>query len=401
MSNHHNSSSESPFADTELLYSRTDPRGVIMSANSLFFRVAGFQAEELIGAPHRMVRHPDMPKGVFHLFWSRLKDGKAVGAFVKNRSKDGRYYWVYAVTRPVQNGYFSVRIKPGGPTFATVRNLYAELLEFEKGGRSPEASAEALVEALAGLGYRNYDAFMAASLREELAIKPWARSDQFIVKDSLTLRDQLTRLTEDRAQFFSYLKDMQLLPTNLRILSAQLGSSAGAIREISTSYMAAMQEVIKDAGNTDANGNDDAMTLLESAIFEVGSARVQAQCLQHFQRQDAELHSSDQGNEVQLFQSLAEAAQRTARANLFDLSRLARRIEGQSEDLGRQMFGLEQIRLLGDIESGRGHLAGTALKSMMGELENAHKSIRTVVSAMNDYATDIRDLAARASQSAA
>jgi len=76
--------------------SKTDPEGIIEYANEAFMNVCGFSKSELMGQPHSIVRHPDMPKVVFKLMWERLHKGKGIYAIVKNLTKDGRYYWVIA-----------------------------------------------------------------------------------------------------------------------------------------------------------------------------------------------------------------------------------------------------------------------------------------------------------------
>jgi aerotaxis receptor len=112
---------EAPFTADELIYSRTDDRGVILAGNEVFQRLSGQDWRELIGAPHRIIRHPDMPKGFFHLFWQQLKNGEPAVGYVKNRSKDGGHYWVLANAIPCPGGYFSIRMKPSSPLFDKVR----------------------------------------------------------------------------------------------------------------------------------------------------------------------------------------------------------------------------------------------------------------------------------------
>ena len=83
---------EASFAFEELFYSRTDPRGVIRSGNDVFQRISGFEWPELIGAPHRIVRHPDTPRAVFRILWDAIQKGNPMGAYVKNRTKSGEFY---------------------------------------------------------------------------------------------------------------------------------------------------------------------------------------------------------------------------------------------------------------------------------------------------------------------
>ncbi|MCC2607408.1 methyl-accepting chemotaxis protein [Planctobacterium marinum] len=108
--------SEVSFSASEELVSTTDLRGVITYANEVFCRVAGYEQAELVGKNHNVVRHPDMPKMAFADLWGKLKDGEAWRGAVKNRCKDGRYYWVDAFVTPIfengqKVGYQSVRRK--------------------------------------------------------------------------------------------------------------------------------------------------------------------------------------------------------------------------------------------------------------------------------------------------
>ncbi len=105
---------EVKFSDDEKLVSTTDTRGVVTYANDVFCQVAGYSMEELVGKNHNIVRHPDMPKAAFADMWYHLKKGNSWRGAVKNRCKDGRYYWVDAFVTPVYQkgkliGYQSVR----------------------------------------------------------------------------------------------------------------------------------------------------------------------------------------------------------------------------------------------------------------------------------------------------
>ncbi|MBP8227732.1 MAG: PAS domain-containing protein, partial [Pararheinheimera sp.] len=98
------------------LVSTTDTRGVITYANPAFCQVAGYSEDELVGKNHNLVRHPDMPAAAFADLWSHLKQGQSWRGMVKNRCKDGRYYWVDAFVTPIYQqqqlvGYQSVRVK--------------------------------------------------------------------------------------------------------------------------------------------------------------------------------------------------------------------------------------------------------------------------------------------------
>ena len=112
-------------------------------------QIVGARSDELIGKPHNIVRHPDMPRIVFKILWEYIKNKKEVFAYVKNKSFDGSFYWVFAnVTASLdQNGniigYYSVRRKPNAKALEIIIPLYKQLLEAEKGG-GIDASSELL-----------------------------------------------------------------------------------------------------------------------------------------------------------------------------------------------------------------------------------------------------------------
>ncbi|NTV95559.1 MAG: PAS domain-containing protein, partial [Thiobacillus sp.] len=115
--------------DGEEITSTTDLRGVITHVNDTFVRISGFNAEELIGAPHNIVRHPDMPAAGFADLWATLQKGKPWTGIVINRCKNGDHYWVKANVTPIKEagqvtGYLSVRTKPSRDEIAAASALY-------------------------------------------------------------------------------------------------------------------------------------------------------------------------------------------------------------------------------------------------------------------------------------
>ncbi|MEY4428626.1 MAG: hypothetical protein RLZZ182_1315 [Pseudomonadota bacterium] len=136
--NHPVTQQEYEFPEGATLMSSTDEKSHITYANEAFIRVSGFEAAELIGQPHNLVRHPDMPQEAFRDMWATLKAGMSWTALVKNRRKDGDHYWVRANATPVRRqgrvvGYMSVRTKPTRDEVHEAERLYARI-------RSGEAS---------------------------------------------------------------------------------------------------------------------------------------------------------------------------------------------------------------------------------------------------------------------
>ena len=129
---------EVPLPSDHTLMSTTDPQGQITYANSHFVQISGFSAEELLGSPHNLVRHPDMPAPAFGDMWKTIQGGQPWSAVVKNRCKSGDHYWVRANVCPVFKqgrlvGHISVRTAPSRQEAAACEKLYGDLREGRAG----------------------------------------------------------------------------------------------------------------------------------------------------------------------------------------------------------------------------------------------------------------------------
>jgi len=148
----------------DFIVSKTDTKGKITYCNEIFMDMAGATEKELLGKPHNIVRHPDMPRAVFKLLWDRVKSGEEIFAYVKNRSFDGGFYWVYANVTPSYDnrgniiGYYSVRIKPNDKALETIKPLYQKMVDLEATG-GMEASTKYLMDLLNEKGV-TYDEFI-------------------------------------------------------------------------------------------------------------------------------------------------------------------------------------------------------------------------------------------------
>jgi len=125
--------------DGESILSTTDLQGRITYINQDFIRASGFTEDELIGSPHNLVRHPDMPSEAFADMWATLKDGLPWTGMVKNRRKNGDFYWVLANATPMRQngnivGYMSVRVKPTRQQVDQASKIYARLRESKSHG---------------------------------------------------------------------------------------------------------------------------------------------------------------------------------------------------------------------------------------------------------------------------
>jgi PAS domain S-box-containing protein len=131
---------EITFSEHEFIVSKTDLNGKITYGNELFIQISGYGESELMGQPHNILRHEEMPSIIFKLLWEKIKSGREVFAYVKNRSKNGDFYWVLAhvtpsfdLNRSITN-YHSVRRKPSEKALKTIIPLYMTLLEKERSG---------------------------------------------------------------------------------------------------------------------------------------------------------------------------------------------------------------------------------------------------------------------------
>lgn len=147
----------------DFLVSKTDSTGRINYANPAFIKVTGFSEKELLGKPHSFIRHKEMPKIIFKLLWEKISQKREIFAYIKNMSKDGSFYWVYAnvtASLDVRNniiGYYSVRRKANPKALEVIRPLYDKLLSLESSG-GVDASYNYLTELLNDKGV-SYDEF--------------------------------------------------------------------------------------------------------------------------------------------------------------------------------------------------------------------------------------------------
>lgn len=128
---------ERTFHEDEIIVSKTDLKGRITYANQVFLHIAGYTEKEVLGQPHNIIRHPDMPRCVFKLLWDTIEAKRETFAYVLNRGKNGDHYWVFAHVTPNfdahQNivGYHSMRRSPSPASVTAIKPIYRMLLDEE------------------------------------------------------------------------------------------------------------------------------------------------------------------------------------------------------------------------------------------------------------------------------
>lgn len=159
---------ERTFGAEEIIVSKTDLKGRITYANDVFVRVSGYALDELLGQPHSIIRHPDMPRAVFQRLWDAIGAGDEIFAYVKNLARDGSFYWVLAHVTPSRRdgrtvAYHSNRRSPAPGAVREIEELYAVLLREERrhttGNQAVAASSALLTDLLQQRGV-SYDEFV-------------------------------------------------------------------------------------------------------------------------------------------------------------------------------------------------------------------------------------------------
>jgi PAS domain S-box-containing protein len=162
---------ERKLGEQDIIVSKTDTKGRITYANRIFVEIADYRESEVLGRPHNLIRHPEMPRAVFALLWERVQAKRELFAYVVNLCKGGDHYWVLAHVTPSFDaagtviGYHSNRRRPSEQALQLIQPLYAELLRIEASDtdrrRGLERSSARLHEWAAQQG-KSYDALMFA-----------------------------------------------------------------------------------------------------------------------------------------------------------------------------------------------------------------------------------------------
>ncbi len=378
------STGAAPFAADEIFFSRTDPRGVIQAFNDVFVRIADYPAADLIGAPHRIIRHPDMPKGVFHLLWEGIKAGHPIGAYVKNRARDGLHYWVYALVTPIEGGFLSVRIKPTADLLPVIEAEYAALMAAEAAGLSPEASAAALCARLHALGHPSHAAFQTEALLAEMQARR-AALGQMPDRDLAALHRMVAAMRDIRARIAALqhvLQGARLLTANMRLVAAKLTEGRRTLGEIARSYSMALEEMQSHVGTFTGLSRPEGRHVAcpeERALFVLCAARLMDEVCADFRHAGAGLDGVDHASEAAILATVAARYATEADPALEALGVAARHLQRDVEFLRRHVVGLSTVRIACRVESGTLRQRSTALETIIARIDDLQQAIFTAL----------------------
>ena len=386
---------EAPFDLDEIFFSRTDERGVIESGNTVFQRVADYSWEKLIGAPHKLIRHPDMPKAVFWLLWQTIKQGKPIGAHGKNRAADGLYYWVLAIVTPVAGGYLSVRIKPTSDVFRLVEAEYAALRKVELDQKLDAAeSAKLLLARLGELGFPDYDTFLAHAIGVEMSARDAGlkrRPDPRFAA-VMAIAERLDRMRGDLSALFANFERIQGIPSNMRIVASRLEPAGGPISAISENYRVMSHDItthLRAFSGGEKSYYTEMSRLVRQGLVLLAIARVQAETIAQCRSEMAECALPDAEAEMALLAGQEETYRTQAMAGMRRIAEDAAKLARTCTDLRRLVVGLDSVRVMCRVESGRLRGRVDGLSAIIDQLDQFHGETDRRLADITDLADKI------------
>lgn len=424
------SDKEAEFDSEELFFSITKRDSTILSGNDVFMRISGYAKEELLGSYHNIIRHPDMPKIVFKTLWDALKADRPLVAYVKNRSKDGRFYWVLAAVFPLGEHFVSIRIKPDSSLFATVRELYARLLMAEATG-GMESSAPLMDRLLQDYGFENYERFMSDALLMELGNRKARHAGRFertILFDtdcpSLirldTLRDTCQNLVKEydvwfeKIYFFREMKSifeekatlLRRLARDVVFLSLNASVSSYKVENGGETFGVLARDIRSNAKENDEligsfHGVITALADgLDELIFSVSAVSLQIETVTYFIEEVLCKNNDDHIEQVNeniadLLRLVDEYAHRSHATQAMIL-RQCSQMQSCLERLEKQMFYLGYIQVYGVIEAAREDAEAVRFGVIFSELktllEQTTREIETMQKMGGDFERQSRNL---------
>ncbi len=367
---------EAVFELRELFFSRTGLGGKILSGNSVFQRVSQYSEAELTHQPHNIIRHEDMPKAVFRLLWDTIKRGEPIGAYVKNKAKDGRYYWVFAIVTPVENGYLSVRLKPTSALLTTIQQEYKKLLAYEQQpGVTPSESAKTLLNRLNELGFDDYQSFMASALYAEINAREVGlnlQPDRTVEEFSELLESSKILMEKSGVISHSYAEN-QYVPLNLSVKAAQLGQVAATIGVISTNY-SVLSDEIRLRMSEFMNSAKGVHNTVCQGLFLACTAKMQCEMLEFFKGENCFGETSEE-QENNLLTKQKDTYQKKAVEGLNEISKQAQSFYKSCSEMKRLAAGLGVTRVMGKIETSSLQTTDATLDDLMDNLMNFQNSI--------------------------
>lgn len=411
-SEHFIASKEANFDLHELFFSITKKDSTIVSGNDTFVRISGYSRDEILLQPHNIIRHPDMPKVVFKILWDHLKANKPVAAYVKNRTKQGEYYWVFAVVFPLKDNYISIRIKPSTEVFSLVKELYSKLLMAEV-NTDMDASEKLLLEALSSFGYRDYDHFMNEVLlaellerkklllennsdvdsiclapKHELKITSLYCSSKALLKrydkwfEKIDLFYRVKSLFEEKASVLSSLaRSIVFLSLNASVASYKIDTNGETFGVLASDIRTNAKENDILIGQIHALSESLSYSLNES-IFLVSSISLQMEMVTYFVKELFEDTNGALNNSVYVLFELVHLYNKKLTELTLSMDTSIQKSLIHLEELEQQIMYLGYIQVYGVIESARSNDASSGFGEIFSQLKSLIANTTEEISVM-------------------
>ncbi len=377
---------------SDVLFSRTDDRGVIVSANDVFKRISGFEWAELIGAPHKIVRHPNMPRAVFQLIWDTIQSGNPVGAYVTNRTKTEGSYTLFAVIMPFENGFVSVRLMPTSPQVNDIKKAYDRIREREVSENlNPKESVAALEHEICALGFVDYAAFMADALeRETLAHGQILKRPRLRRLEALSnIQSAVETIEAEGKKIETLIRATNQIPYNMRLQAMRLEGRDGPIGVISANHQTmsdnfatSLRDFVKAATTGVAPVRDAKfLTATTSLIAEA------ADSLRH----DTGMRSEKKATDLLSLSRLADYYMDKSLLAVKDVSNRAAYFDRVCKDMRRMVFGLEMTRTMCKIERSKTTGDTEGLDEIIDRLHNVERQLSEMMARIENAVRGITD----------
>lgn len=408
---------ESPFGFDELFFSTTDPRGVITFGNDIFIRVSGYSKETMLGAPHSIIRHPDMPRAVFKLLWDTIKSGAPIAAYVKNLAANGSYYWVFAFVFPIDNGYISIRLKPSSDLFKAAQQLYPMTLEVEE-KEGMEGSIPFLLENIQKSGFKDYQDFMIQAAFLELNALQEKSTDSGVdntngvihditelsIKSSQDLKASFNRIQSFRHANQKFLKTMneltegfqhlKYIALNMTVAAAKFGDLALSLGVIAKEF-SSLSEHIRSHLSILSDFIELLSDVIQKCSLCIVALEVQMLMVEFFIKesieriQDSDHAFDDMLNNKTHFSKLFQDYSSKLEKEVAGLEEHLSAIAEKMSEVQKFTTGLEVIRQIGAVESARVNEVRQVFVHYLEEMLKFISLLRTTSKAIE---TEIMDL---------
>ncbi|MCJ7872003.1 hypothetical protein [Phaeobacter sp. J2-8] len=370
-----------------ILTTATDGRGILRYVSPQLCAISGLSAPQLLGTQHRSLGHSDTPRGVYHLYWQRLRDGYPACAYVKYKAANSRFYWAFTVAMATDDGFMSWRLRPETVHLAMIQDLYRDMCDRESQGLSSQQSADHFVACLAKAGFADYDLFMHQALADESKKRSHAgqtpSSDVDHLSELIDLLNTAERLSEQVSRDFNKVRSE---PVNMRIMAGRIEGASGALGTISQNYdiMASEMHQLVERLRDPQKGT------LGRMRKAVQHGRFQSQITALL----AEYSDQTESNACAIQADMIERLRKSTLDYTSEAKLASRWIPDICRQLRHRINGLNVVKLLCRVESGRIQNADGGLEGIIERLETFHQTTEINLAMLSAKADQIRTTSA-------